>query len=84
MVHCQPDEYYTRALASSDGSVDYELAAAIFDTAKHWAMLAERLMFALEVSGLLPLAPSLVSAYESACLEEPKKFADSQCPLNAR
>jgi hypothetical protein len=59
-------------------TIDYEIAAAIADTAKLWALLAERLMFAVESEGLSSVEPELMEDYKSACFTEPEKFASRQ------
>lgn len=56
-------------------TIDYEIAAALADTAKLWALLAERLVFAVESEGLSSLDPGLMEEYRSACLKEPERYA---------
>jgi len=76
MADIAPNEYYKSLLSSGTGPVNYEIAAALFDSAKLWALLAERLMFAVESEGLSGLDPSLAEEYQSACLTEPAKFSE--------
>lgn len=69
------EECHKRRLAPVGETVDYEIAVALADTAKLWALLAERLMFAVKKEGLSSLDPSLSEDYRSACLDEPGKYA---------
>jgi len=71
----QAREYYQKLLARTSENVDCEIPGALADTAKIWAFLAERLMFAVEMEGLSSLDQSLSDDYKSACLEEPIKFS---------
>jgi hypothetical protein len=80
MASRDPDEYYERLLKTDGKIVEYEVAAAIYDTARLWATLAESLMFAIEKEGLWSLAPDLTKEYNSACLEEPVKFSTPSSP----
>jgi len=81
MAPRDPEEYYEKLLETNRENVEYEVAAAIYDTARLWATLAERLMFAIKKEGLWSLAPELTKEYNSACLEEPVKFSAPAAPV---
>lgn len=74
MGQLSPNEFYKDLLASAPKTVDYEVGAAIGDTAKIWASLAEKLVFALKSEGLASIDPALLEEYRLATLVEPEKF----------
>lgn len=57
-----------------EGGVDYESAVTLGGGARAWAMLAEKLVFGLEVSGLGGMDPGLVEDYKRACSDEVEKY----------
>lgn len=77
MVALDPNEYYRKMLTSDRQTVEYETAASIYEAARLWARLAERLMFSVKREGLNAVDPTLLREYEAACLEEPRKFASA-------
>ncbi len=79
----EPREYYENLLATNQENIDYEIAGAIYNTARLWAELAEHLMFAIEKEGLWTLDSALTKEYKSACLEEPDKFSALCMPDSA-
>lgn len=59
-------------------TIDYEVAVGIADTAKSWALLAERMVFTVESEGLSSLDPKLMEEYRTACLTEPEKYTSGK------